>query len=37
MDEPKLVEDLLYELNTEPIRLGRKKNMSARRSYSTAG
>jgi DNA-directed RNA polymerase subunit B len=28
MDEPKLVEDLLYELNTEPIDSARKKNMS---------
>jgi len=28
MDEPKLVEDLLYELNTEPIDSARRKNMS---------
>ncbi len=28
MDEPQLVEDLLYELNTEPIDSARKKNMS---------
>jgi len=28
MDEPRLVEDLLYELNTEPIDSARKKNMS---------
>ncbi len=28
MDEPRLVEDLLYELNIEPIESARKKNMT---------